>query len=106
MTGQYDGCFGCGAPVKGTFHLCERCQNLVGVGPNGEPTNPLPTDFNKRMPQMNEAELVRYIQKGLFFKSFVFAGLTVSIILAHPALAFLRTVAHKICLLTSSCPLA
>lgn len=106
MTELSESCFGCGGSVKGGFRLCGRCQKLVGVGRSAERTISSQTVLFERGLGLNEEKLLRFIQKGLFFKSFVLAGLIVSIVLAHPGLVLLQTAAQQVCRLTSSCPLA
>lgn len=104
MTERFEICFGCGARTRSPFKLCARCQKLLGVNADGEGNVSLDTVFSDWGLKMEEGKLVRIFQKGLLLKSFIFAGLIVSIILAHPALDLLRSAAHQICRLTSSCP--
>lgn len=106
MTGLLECCLGCGAPVEEEFHLCGRCRKSVGVGRNGEPVALSQKVFFERRLEMSDEKLVRFVKRGLFVKSFVLAGMIAAVILAHPGLVLLQSAAHRICSLTSSCPLA
>lgn len=106
MTELVECCFGCGAPAEEGFLLCMRCRELVGVGRNGEPVAFSQKGLFERRLEMSEENLVRLVKKGLFVKSFVLAGMIVTVTLAHPGLVLLQSAAHHICRLTSFCPLA
>jgi len=55
---------------------------------------------------MSEEKILKFIHKGLLVKSYLLAGVLVTIVLAHPAWGVLETAAHQICRMSSTCPLA